>query len=174
MFPTCPTIFILLLIAAATAQAAQPLILVDEVFEIAPSKAGAVPIDLHKQTAGIKCIFEVKDGADVQPMIISEDGEGLYQGDFSAGGEFNYRIRKPGSYKVLFNNSRQMDGVSHVYVKIVLDFFDGKVIQATPARQKIAIFGSLGIFLLLAGFAAWKLVPVIAERRTEPPQSMYL
>jgi hypothetical protein len=159
---------------AVAAWAAQPMVLVDEVFDIAPGKAGAVPIDLRQQAAGMKCFYEVKDGADVQPMIISEAGENLYQGEFSAGGEFSYRIHKPGSYKVLFNNSRQMSGVSHVYVKIMLDFFDGKVITAAPERQKLAIFGTLGLFVIFTGFAARKLVPAIAERKTQPPPSMYL
>ena len=150
-----------------------PTILVDEIFEIAPGKAGAVHLNLHQRTASVKCFYEVKDGADVRPMIVSESGEGLYFGEFSAAGDFTYRIRKTGGYKVVFDNSRQTGGTSHVYVKIILDFMDGRVITATPQRQKIAIIGTLALFFLIAGFAGWKLLPSIIDRKNQPPPPMW-
>ena len=163
----------LMILAAAAAAPVPPTILVDEVFEISPRKAGAVHLNLRQRTASVRCIFEVKDGADVRPLIVSADGEGLYTGEFSPGGEFSYRVRKTGDYKVIFDNSQQTSGTSQVYVKIVLDFMDGPVITATPQRQKIAIVGTLTLFALIAGFAAWKFHPAIIERRNPPPPPMY-
>jgi hypothetical protein len=150
-----------------------PSVVVDEVFEIAPRKAGAVQLNLRQRTATVKCIFEVNDGADVRPMIVSEAGEGLYSGEFSSGGEFTYRIRKTGDYKVIFDNSHQTSGISRVYVKIVLDFMDGPVITATPQRRRIVIAGSFTLFVLLAAFAAWKILPAVTARRNPPPPPMY-
>lgn len=167
----------LLLIATVTILAASaavpPSILVDEVFEIAPGKAGAVQLNLRQRTANVRCFFEVKNGADVRPMIVSEEGDGLYSGEFAASGEFTYRIRKTGDYKVIFDNSHQASGTSLVYVKIVLDFMEGRVITASPQRQKIAIIGTLALFVLIAGFAGWKLAPEIIERRNHPPPTMF-
>ena len=162
-----------MLFAASVAVPVPPTILVDEVFEISPRKAGAVHLNLRQRTANVRCIFEVKDGADVRPMIAFEEGEALYSGEFSSGGEFTYRVRKTGDYKVIFDNSHQTDGRSLVYVKIILDFMDGPVITATSQRQILAIGGTLTLFALIAGFAVWKLLPAITERRNPPPPPMY-
>jgi emp24/gp25L/p24 family/GOLD len=166
-------LFIASVMILAASSAAPPSILVDEVFEIAPGKAGAVQLNLRQRTAHVRCFFEVKDGADVRPMIVSEEGEALYSGEFAAGGEFTYRIRKTGDYKVIFDNSHQTSGRSLVYVKIALEFMDGRVITATPPRQRIAIIGTLALFALIAGFAGWKIAPAIIERRNPPPPTMF-
>ncbi len=163
----------LMLLTAKAAVLVPPTILVDEVFEISPRKAGAVHLNLRQRPATVRCIFEVKDGADVKPMIVSAQGEGLYTGEFSSGGEFSYHIRKTGDYEVIFDNSHQTGGVSRVYLKIMLDFRDGPVITATPQRQRIAIIGTLTLFAMIAGFAASKILPAVIERRNQPPPPMY-
>jgi len=165
--------FLLASLLTCSAYAAQPTVLVDEIFDIAPRKAGAVHLNLRQRTASVKCWFEVKDGADVRPAILTESGEYVYTGDFSPGGEFTYRVRNTGDYRVIFDNSKQTSSTSHVYVKILLDFMDGPVTTATPTRQKAAIFGSLALFVLIAAWSAKKLLPAIAERRNPMPPSLF-
>ena len=57
-----------LIAAASAASPTAPTLLVDEVFTLAPNKAGAVHLNLQQRVATIRCIFEVKDGADVRPI----------------------------------------------------------------------------------------------------------
>lgn len=162
-----------MLLTASAAVPVPPTVLVDEVFEISPRKAGAVHLNLRQRTANVRCVFEVKDGADVRPLIVSADGDSLYTGAFSPGGEFSYRVRKTGDYKLIFDNSQQTSGTSRVYVKIMLVFMDAPAITAAPQRQEFAIFGTLTFFALIAGFAVWKIRPALIERRNPPPPTRY-
>ena len=169
---------ILLLLIAGTAMAASRADLFDEIVRLPRGQWRALPVELRQRPAEIRARYQVVQGqAKVRLILMSSEAFQRYRRDqdfrwieatqAGARGELRHLITRPGNYAVLIDN-RPESGLALVDLKLSLDYTDEytsfRPRELDPRTRAKVVALSLGGFLLVAGWAGWRLMGAVRRR----------
>jgi hypothetical protein len=175
-------LFILALFAVQTG-AASPLI--DEVVNVQPMEIKVVSIALPQRPALVDCRFHVAgEHPGVRAIFMtSTDAERFRNGlahaalaatAFQPKGALRVAVAKPGEYAIVLDNRLEGQLAAPVRLRVWLTFQEEPAVDAryaAPRRQALAIALGFTFFLMVAGFAGWKIRKATGSPR--PPQQFF-
>lgn len=161
----------LVLLAASTS-----VELVDEVYQIPPSRWNYVPINLRQNPARIDASFRLSAGAGKVRLALMTQAdlerlrEELPNGVLAItepgkSGALKFRVRQPGDYALVVDN-RDPSHAAAVHLRIGLDFApptSPEITRLSPPRQLTVIVLSFLFFFGVVTYSARKLM---AARRS--------
>jgi hypothetical protein len=149
--------------------------LVDEVFQIEPSKWNFVEVNLRQKPATVNASFRVQAGSEkVRLALMTHDSVELLYEDLPHGvlavtepgarGAFRFRVRQPGDYVVVMDNRASKALPASVHLQVSLDFgaADIPVTTGLSRQRQLAVIGlSFLMFFGVVTYAARKLMGAI-------------
>jgi len=147
------------------------VVLVDELYQIPANEWRYVEVSLQQQPALVWADYRAEGGAkDVRVALLPREDLERLRGDRAHGwlaeteagpsGGLRFRVREPGQYAIVVDN-RAGDGPASVYLKVGLDFGQGRgpaVTTLSPHRQLAVILISFAVFFGIVTWSARRLL----------------
>jgi hypothetical protein len=160
-------ILLALMLAAAPAR----VVLLDELVRVPPSQSRAIDVLLKQRGALVECRYAVeRGGSGVRVILLTraeaerfESGKShrpLASTPYERSGSFRHPVTTPGEYRLVIDNRLEGRGPALVRVELSAVFGDPmlQVRELDPGRRARVIIVSLGLFVLIAGWAGWRML----------------
>ena len=141
----------------------------DKVVPVDASKIVRMPFDIPNPQTSLTLSFSVEEKNGKVKVILRKapTGDILGQTDFEPGGSIKVNLTEPAKIWVDVDNRARR--LSHASVDMTIKAtwkaelpVEARELQQSTRKQVIA--ASLSLFALIAGFSAWKLVPLWRSR----------
>jgi hypothetical protein len=169
-------ILLALMLAATPAR----VVLLDDLVRVPATRWSVIDVLLKQRGAVVECRYSVERGrSGVRVALMSvADAERFYAGrshrplvslPYEQAGFFRHPVTKPGEYRLVIDNRMEGRVPALVRVQLAAVFGDPMLeIRELPAgRRAKVVMVSLGLFALVALWAAWRLLGASRRPRAE-------
>jgi hypothetical protein len=179
-----PLMILLALMLAHSLKAVLPtparVVLVDGLVRVPASRWSVIDVLLKQRGAVVECRYSVERGrsgvrvalmsvADAERFQAGRSHRPLVSLPYERAGFFRHPVTKPGEYRLVIDNRMEGRGPALVRVQLAAVFGDPMLeIRELPAgRRANVVMVSLGLFALVALWAAWRLRRASRRPRAE-------
>ena len=156
------------------------VVLVDDLVRVPALRWSVIDVVLKQRGAVVECRYSVERGRSGVRVALMSVGEAerfqagrshrpLVSLPYERAGSFRHPVAKPGEYRLVIDNRMEGRGPALVRVQLAAVFGDPMLdIRELPAgRRATVVMVSLGLFALVALWAAWRLLGASRRQRAE-------
>ena len=151
----------------------------DETVPVGPGKIRTLDLPLGAPNARVVCQYSVLEGrSGVRVLLMArQDAERWWRGQshtilagtsYGHGGSFSYRAQSPGDYRIVLDNRMEDHDAASVLLRVHVIHGEGggtSLYGPDPGRAQIAVWSSVGLFLICVGWSGLRIRDALERRR---------